>query len=83
MIAFMYSLLESCKLNNVNFGAYIEDIFTWLMKGEKADNETLQSGWSKENNDRMEPSLRLRDGLYRNYEMMWPFKKAILAHPMS
>ena len=25
-IAFMYSLLESCKLNNVNFGEYVEDI---------------------------------------------------------
>lgn len=36
-IAFMYSLLESCKLNNVNFGEYIEDILTRLMKGEKAD----------------------------------------------
>ncbi len=66
----MYSLLESCKLNNVNFGAYIEDILTWLMKGEKADNETLQSGWGKENNDRVEPSLRLRNGLYRDYGMM-------------
>ncbi len=47
----MCSLLESCKLNNVNFGAYIEDILTWLIKDEKADNRTLQSGWGKENND--------------------------------
>ena len=25
-LAFMFGLLESCKLNNVNFGEYIEDI---------------------------------------------------------
>ncbi len=40
-IAFMYSLLESCKLNAVNFGEYIEDILTRLMKGEKADASFL------------------------------------------
>ena len=40
-IAFMYSLLESCKLNNVNFGEYVEDILTRLMKGEKADASFL------------------------------------------
>ena len=40
-IAFMYSLLESCKLNNVNFGEYVEDILTRLMKGEKAEASFL------------------------------------------
>ena len=40
-IAFMYSLLESCKLNNVNFGEYVEDILTRLMKGEKGDMSFL------------------------------------------
>lgn len=40
-IAFMYSLLESCKLNNINFGEYVEDILTRLMKGEKADASFL------------------------------------------
>ncbi len=40
-IAFMYSLFESCKLNAVNFGEYIEDILTRLMKGEKADASFL------------------------------------------
>ena len=40
-IAFMYSLLESCKLNNVNFGEYVEDILTRPMKGEKADASFL------------------------------------------
>ena len=44
-IAFMYSLLESCKLNNINFGVYIEDILTRIMKGEKADNSFLPNKW--------------------------------------
>ena len=26
VLAFMFGLLESCKLNKVNFGEYIEDI---------------------------------------------------------
>ena len=33
-IAFMYSLYESCKLNDLNFFNYIEDVLTRLMKGE-------------------------------------------------
>ena len=44
-IAFMYSLLESCKLNNVNFGEYVEDILTRLMKGEKADASFLPNNY--------------------------------------
>lgn len=36
-IAFMYSLLESCKLNEVNFGKYIEDVLTRIMHGETPD----------------------------------------------
>lgn len=44
-IAFMYSLLESCKLNSVNFGEYIEDILTRLMKGEKADASFLPNNY--------------------------------------
>ncbi len=44
-IAFMYSLLESCKLNNVNFGEYVEDILTRLMKGEKADTSFLPNNY--------------------------------------
>lgn len=34
-IAFMFSLFESCKLNDINFGDYIEDILTQLMEGSK------------------------------------------------
>jgi hypothetical protein len=33
-IAFMYSLYESCKLNDLNFFDYINDVLTKLMKGE-------------------------------------------------
>lgn len=33
-IAFMFDLLESCKLNNINFGEYIEDILTRILFGE-------------------------------------------------
>ena len=34
-IAFMFSLFESCKLDNINFCDYIEDIITRLMEGEQ------------------------------------------------
>ena len=34
-IAFMFSLFESCKLNDINFGDYIEDILTRLMEGDQ------------------------------------------------
>ena len=34
-IAFMFSLFESYKLNDINFGDYIEDILTRLMVGEQ------------------------------------------------
>lgn len=44
-IAFMYSLVESCRLNDINFGVYIEDILTRIMKGEKADNSFLPNKW--------------------------------------
>jgi hypothetical protein len=30
----MYSLYESCKLNELNFFDYINDVLTRLMKGE-------------------------------------------------
>ena len=34
-IAFVFSLFESCKLNDINFGDYMEDILTRLMEGEQ------------------------------------------------
>jgi len=44
-IAFMYSLYESCKLNDINFGKYIEDILTRFMNDEEADNTFLPNKW--------------------------------------
>ena len=34
-LAFMYSLYESCKMNNLIFGRYIEDILTSMKDGDK------------------------------------------------
>ena len=34
-LAFMCSLYESCKMNNLNFGRYIEDILTRMKDGDK------------------------------------------------
>ena len=34
-LAFMYSLYESCKMNNLNFGRYIEDILTRMKDGDE------------------------------------------------
>ena len=36
-IAFMFGLFESSKLNDVDFGHYIEDILTRIVKGEAID----------------------------------------------
>ena len=37
----MFGLLESCKLNKVNFGEYIEDILTRKLCGEEVDASFL------------------------------------------
>ena len=34
-IAFMYSLFESCKMNDIDFGEYVEDILTRMMNGDE------------------------------------------------
>ena len=39
-ISFVYSLLESCKLNDLSFGDYVEDICARMMRGDK-DFESL------------------------------------------
>lgn len=39
-ISFVYSLLESCKLNDLPFGDYIEDICTRIMHGDE-DYESM------------------------------------------
>lgn len=40
-IAFMFGLYESCKLNNLDFGEYVEDVLTRIMYGEKVDASFL------------------------------------------
>lgn len=40
-ISFMFGLLESCKLNKVNFGEYIEDVLTRILFGEELDESFL------------------------------------------
>ena len=32
-VAFIYSLYENCRLNNINFGKYLHDILTRMLKG--------------------------------------------------
>ena len=39
-LAFMYSLYESCKMNNLSFGRYIEDILV-RMKDEDKDYRAM------------------------------------------
>ena len=44
-IAFMFGLLESCKLNEIDFGIYIEDVLTRIMYGEHVDDTFLPCGY--------------------------------------
>lgn len=44
-IAFMFGLLESCKLNDIDFGIYIEDVLTRIMYGEQVDESFLPCGY--------------------------------------
>lgn len=40
-IAFMFGLLESCKLNGIDFGEFVEDILTRILHDEKLDASAL------------------------------------------
>lgn len=40
-IAFMFGLLESCKMNGLDFGDYVEDILTRILKKEELDETAL------------------------------------------
>ena len=40
-IAFMFGLYESCQLNKVDFGHYIEDILTRIVNGEAIDESFI------------------------------------------
>ena len=37
----MFGLYESCKLNHVDFGHYIEDILTRMVNGEEIDESFI------------------------------------------
>ena len=50
-IAFMFGLLESCKLNDVNFGEYIEDVLTRIMYGEQVDASFLPCDYVRKYED--------------------------------
>lgn len=45
-IGFMYSLLESCKLNGVDFGEYVEDILTRMMNGQEVNESFLPNHYA-------------------------------------
>ena len=40
-IAFMFGLYESCQLNNLDFGHYIEDILARIENGEVIDESFI------------------------------------------
>lgn len=50
-IAFMFGLLESCKLNDVSFGEYIEDVLTRIMYGEQVDASFLPCDYVRKYED--------------------------------
>ena len=41
----MFGLLETCKLNDIDFGIYIEDVLTRIMYGEQVDDTFLPCGY--------------------------------------
>ena len=41
----MFGLLESCKLNDIDFGIYIEDVLTRIMYGKHADDTFFPCGY--------------------------------------
>ena len=44
-IAFMFGLLDTCKLNEIDFGIYIEDVLIRIMYGEHVDDTLLLCGF--------------------------------------
>ena len=56
-LAFMFGLLESCKLNKVNFGEYIEDILTLILCGEEFDASFLPCGYVRHFDDGTDAEL--------------------------
>ena len=56
-LAFMFGLLESCKLNKVNFGEYIEDILTRILCGEEVDASFLPCDYVRRYEDGKDAEL--------------------------
>ena len=56
-LAFMFGLLESCKLNKVNFGEYIEDILTRILCGEEVDASFLPCDYVRHFEDGMDAEV--------------------------
>ena len=56
-ISFMFGLLESCKLNKVNFGGYIEDILTRILAGEDVDMSFLPCDYVRRYEDGMDAEM--------------------------
>ena len=54
---FMFGLLESCKLNKVNFGEYIEDILTRILCGEEVDASFLPCDYVRHFEDGMDAEV--------------------------
>jgi len=57
-LAFMYSLYESCKMNNLNFGSNIEDILTRMKDGDKGCRAMLPCFYVEKTSEVMGGALR-------------------------
>lgn len=50
-IVFMFGLYESCKLNNLDFGEYVEDVLTRIMYGEEVNVSFLRVDYVRKYED--------------------------------
>ena len=50
-ISFIYSILESCKLNDISFGDYIEDVCTRIMQGDSNYESMLPCDYKPQKSD--------------------------------
>lgn len=53
----MFGLLESCILNKVNFGEYIEDVLTRILFGEEGDESFLPCDYVRRYEDGKDAEL--------------------------
>ena len=50
-ISFIYSILESCKLNDISLGDYIEDVCTRIMQGDSNYESMLPCDYKPQKSD--------------------------------